>query len=158
MSLAFALFALAFASSSGDATEITQPRWLRWGASERQIAAQAARLCTRYTTRQINPPFLTNVRTQRQIDCEGLRFWGGARRAEFVIGDDRLEMVWILIEPAELDRAAAAMRTAYGRPTASRESITGFPGQRTALRREPAELLFYSPRQAAEWRAWFERP
>lgn len=134
---------------------ITEPPWLRWEANQSEVEALAARLCTRHRTREISPPFLTNVRIQTQVDCEGVEFWGGRRRAEFVIGDGRLEMVWILIEPAELGRAGAAMAAAYGPPTARREEISGHPAHRTALRGEPAEILFYSPRQAAEWTVWF---
>lgn len=155
MTPAWLLLTLA-AGSGADAPAITEPAWLRWGATQSEVARQAASLCTRHRIREIRPPFLTNVRVQSQIDCDGLNFWGGARRVEFVIGDDRLEMIWILVDPAELDRAGTAMRAAYGPPTAQRDDIIGYPEHRTALRGNPAEVLFYSPRQAAEWRVWFE--
>jgi hypothetical protein len=48
------------------------------------------------------------------------------------------------------------MHAAYGPPMAQRDDITGYPEHRTGLRRNPAEVLFYSPRQAAEWRVWFD--
>jgi hypothetical protein len=108
--------------------------------------------------RGIDPPFLTDVRRQVQVDCDGFPFWGSRRRAEFVIGDDSLEMVWIFIEPAEYDAALRAMVEVYGEATARREGIIGFPDHRTGLRAQPSEVLFYSHRQAEEWREWYRQP
>lgn len=153
MSLLLALVALGGGAGASEA--ITEPDWLRWGATQAQVEADARRRCTSYRIREIRPPFLTHVRAQTQLDCEGLRFWGGARRAEFVIGDDSLEMVWIMIERAELGAAERAMRAAYGENDGRREDIIGFAGHRTALRSRLAEVLFYSPRQSAEWRLWY---
>lgn len=134
---------------------LTEPESIRWGASLAELKVSLARECASLRVRPIDPPFLPGVRAQMQIDCTGLAFWGGRRRAEFVIGDDRLEMVWIMIEPGELARARAEMSAAYGPPTAAREDMVGFPDRRTGLRAQPPEILFYAPSQAAEWRTWY---
>jgi len=148
----------ACATATQLANPIAEPTLIQWGAGVEAMKARLAGQCEKMTVRPIKPPFLTGVANQEQIDCESFRFFGGARHAEFVIGDDSLEMVWVMIDPTQYDAALKAMTSAYGPPTAHREDMTGWPGRRTALRSKPAEFLFYSPRQAAEWEQWYREP
>ena len=122
------------------------------------MKSRLAGQCETMTVRPIKPPFLTGVANQQQIDCEGFAFFGGKHHAEFVIGDDSLEMLWVMIDPADYAAALQAMIAAYGPPVARREDMIGWPAERTALRSKPAEFLFYSPRQAAEWEQWYREP
>jgi hypothetical protein len=137
---------------------VGEPAAVQWGAGVESMKARLVGQCAKMTVRPIKPPFLTGVSDQQQIDCEGFRFFGSGRHAEFVIGDDSLEMVWVMIDPADYDSALKAMTAAYGAPTARREDMIGWPEHRTALRSKPAEFLFYSPRQAAEWADWYGEP
>jgi hypothetical protein len=134
------------------------PAAIAWGSGVDAMKARLAGQCEKITVRPIKPPFLTAVKDQQQIDCEGFRYFGGARHVEFVIGDDSLEMVWVMIDPADYDSALKAMTAAFGAPTARRDDMVGWPAHRTALRSKPAEFLFYSPRQAVEWEEWYREP
>ena len=146
------------ATAAPPSLSVGEPPAIQWGAGVETMKARLAGQCEKMSVRPIKPPFLTGVKDQQQIDCEGYRFFGGARHMEFVIGDDSLEMVWVMIDPAEHESALRAMTAAYGAPTASREDMIGWPAHRTALRSKPAEFLFYSPRQAAEWEQWYNEP
>jgi hypothetical protein len=137
---------------------VAEPPPIQWGAGVEAMKARLAGQCASITVRPIRPPFLTGVSNQQQIDCEGFRFFNSGRHAEFVIGDDSLEMVWVMIDPTEYSVALDAMTSAYGVPTAKRDDMVGWPAHRTALRSKPVEFLFYSPRQAAEWSDWYREP
>jgi hypothetical protein len=83
-----------------------------------------------------------------QIDCEGFPFLGATRHAEFVFGDDSLEMVWIMTTAAEQASILAAMREAYGQPSIHNAKYDAFLRGRAALRVKPPEVLFYSEKVA----------
>jgi len=136
--------------------QIRLPEVLRWDAPAAEVQRVLASRCTRLRDRPIALPFLTGVRRQRQIDCEGFAFLGRGRHAEFVFGDDRLAMVWIMVSAAERRPILAAMAAAFGVPSHRSGGFTAFAGHRIAWRDHPPELLFYAPEQAAEWLALFE--
>ncbi len=136
--------------------DVRRPGAIRWGASPEEMARVLAGLCVRIRDRPIDPPFLANVLRQRQLDCYSFPFLGRGRYVEFVFGDNRLEMVWIMVDAAERPAILGAMRAAYGAPSHSRRGFVAFVRYRTAWRDEPAEMLFYSPAQAGDWLAWFE--
>ena len=145
------------ASSPAMAQDVAQPTFVEWGSSAAAVENALDGLCANgLTVREIDPPFLPDVEEQQlQVDCDGLDYFGGQRFAEFVIGDDRLQMVWIMVEPEEEDSAIAAMREAYGQPSAESEMFLAFEHSRTAWRAEPPEFLFYSPELAGQMSAWF---
>jgi len=123
-----------------------QPSEVRFGATTSQIAASLAGKCTPMTTRRIDPPFLPRIRDkQLQIDCEGFMFFGKPRHAEFVIGDDRLQMVWIMTGADEDAALLQAMTAAYGAPDRRNKTYDAFTAQRAALRLDRHEVLFYAP-------------
>lgn len=64
-------------------------------------------------------------------------------------------MVWITTkeEEKQIERAMIAV---YGEPSHRTRDYTAFAAHRAALRFKPAEVLFYSPRVAAEAQAWFK--
>ncbi len=156
--LLLGLMLAACATAVHSTPPVAEPAAVKWGAAVEAMKARLSGQCAKMTVRPITPPFLTGVKGQQQIDCEGFRYFGGARHAEFVIGDDSLEMVWVMIDSAEYDSALRAMTAAYGSPTARRDDMIGWPAHRIALRSKPAEFLFYSPRQAAEWADWYREP
>ena len=137
----------------------TRPEVIRWGSgiAELEGALSAGKLCERRNTRRIDPPFLEDIHDrQMQIDCEGFPFMGKPRHVEFVIGDDSLEMVWIMTTAAEADALIEAMTHAYGAPTRRSAKYVAFERERAALRFQPAEVLFYSPRVAASVESEFK--
>jgi hypothetical protein len=122
-----------------------RPPVIRFGAKVADIQAALAGSCSTINLREINPPFLDDVKQkQMQIDCEGFPFLGGARHAEFVFRDDSLEMVWIMTTPAEQESIRVAMHEAYGEVSIRNARYEAFVRARAALRVKPAEVLFYS--------------
>lgn len=122
-----------------------RPPVIRFGAKVAEIQTAVAGSCSKINIREINPPFLNDVKQkQMQIDCEGFPFLGGARHAEFVFRDDSLEMVWIMTTPAEQESIRAAMHEAYGSESIRNANYEAWTRARAALRVKPAEVLFYS--------------
>jgi hypothetical protein len=123
-----------------------RPAVIRYGATLKEIEEAVAPLCTKtINTRRIEPPFLPNVKTrQMQVDCDGFLFVGKPRWAEFVFRDDLLEMVWIMTTPEEELAIREAMTGIYGAPSDENALYVAFTQGRIALRRKPAEVLFYS--------------
>ena len=135
-----------FVATPALAEAFRQPDVIRWGASTAQLQRQLTPLCTKLVTRKIAPPFLPDVKTEQlQIDCGGFRFRGRGRHVEFVFRDDRLVMVWLMVEASESAAIIADMKAALGRPTGVNSAYVAFERQRTAWRHKPAEILFYAP-------------
>lgn len=158
MTIRYTLTSLALAAGSPVvAQDVALPEFVDWGASAAEVQQALDGKCADgLNLREIDPPFLPNVEDQQlQIDCAGIDFFGAPRFAEFVIGDDRLQMVWVMVSPEDEDSATAAMREAYGQPSAESEMFLAFEDARTAWRAEPPEFLFYSPELAEGMSAWF---
>jgi hypothetical protein len=134
--------------STEQAEPFAKPAVIQFGASAAELEHAFEGLCKTLTTRPVEPPFLPEVKRQTQIDCDGFEFAGKPRWAEFVIGDDSLEMVWIMTEADEHERILAAMTAVYGAPTHRNNLYDAFAGHRAALRSTPHEVLFYSERLA----------
>ncbi len=134
-----------------------RPSVIRWGASTAELERALAAHCPKLNTRKINPPFLSGVKNEQlQIDCDGFQFRHRGRHVEFVIRDDRLVMVWLMVEPGEQDGIVRDMRKALGAPTRSNGKYVAFEDHRTAWRFKPAEILFYSSELDSEVEAWFK--
>jgi hypothetical protein len=140
------IFILAVAACCGVAAAAPfQPPEVRFGATTAQVQASLAGKCTQMTTRGIDPPFLPRIKDKQvQVDCEGYLFQGKPRHAEFVIGDDRLEMVWIMHTAPEDDAIRTAMVADYGAPDHHNKVYDAFAGHRAALRLDKHEVLFYA--------------
>lgn len=136
---------------------VEKPDVIVWGAGASDMETALDGLCENgMTTRKIDPPFLPNVQTEQlQIDCDGFEFFGAPRWTEFVIGDDRLQMVWIMVDREDEAAAIAAMKSAYGAPSHENDAFVAFAGERTAWRSEPPEFLFYTPELAEGMEAFF---
>jgi hypothetical protein len=133
-----------------------KPDVIRWGATTDQLQQELKPLCSKLGTRKIDPPFLKGVKTQQlQIDCDGFWFFGRGRHVEFVIRDDRLVMVWLMVDENEAPKFIEAMRQAYGPSSAVNRKYIAFEPHRAAWRHEPPEILFYSPEVEAAIRLNF---
>ncbi|WP_299193823.1 hypothetical protein [uncultured Erythrobacter sp.] len=139
------------------AQDVSLPQAVDWGASADEVEEALDGKCSNgLNVREIDPPFLPNVEDRQiQIDCNGLDHFGAPRFAEFVIGDDRLQMVWVMVEPEEENSAIAAMREAYGEPSVESSMFIAFEDHRTAWRSDPTEFLYYSPELSEAFSAWF---
>ena len=138
--------ALGFvAATSAAAGDFAKPAVISFGAGVAEMEAALAGQCETLKTREIDPPFLPNIEDEQlQIDCSGFSFFGKPRFAEFVIGDDSLEMVWILTEAEEEAALRAVMTEAYGPPAFVNDDAELFPAHNAALRKDKPEVLFYS--------------
>jgi len=122
-----------------------RPAVIRFGASVAELERTLEGQCTRRRLRTDDPVFLRNVRErQLQIDCEGFQFFGQGRHVEFVIRDDRLVLVWLMVTDAEADTVIEAMTRAYGAPSTRNADYVTFERDRAAWRYRPAEILFWS--------------
>lgn len=134
-----------------------RPDVIRWGASSAELERALGPQCPKLDRRKIDPPFLSGVKIEQlQIDCDGFQFRHRGRHVEFVIRDDRLVMVWLMVEPEEQDGIVRDMRRALGAPTRSNGKYVAFEDHRTAWRFKPAEILFYSPELDPEVEPWFK--
>ena len=138
-----AMWAVAAAAT---AETFAKPELIRWGASTAEIEAALEGKCKNgFIVRPIEPPFLPVVESnQVQVDCDGFEFMGAPRWVEFVIGDDRLQMVWLMVEDEDQERIVAAMTAAYGEPSGENAKYIAFAQERAAWRFVPAEVLFYA--------------
>lgn len=137
---------------------VVKPDVIRWGATAAATESAVAPLCKSVNVRRIDPPFLDAVRDkQMQIDCEGFLFAEKPRHAEFVFRDDSLEMVWIMTTREEESALLEEMRAAYGTPSHTTEKYIAFTNYNTALRRDKAEVLFYSDKLAPAFLPDFEK-
>ena len=147
---------LAAATAATSAADL-KPEVIQWGVSAEKIRAAVTRSCEKGALeRPIEPPFLPNVKTKQvQVDCSGFPFLGAPRWAEFVVGDDRLQMVWIMVREGDKDAALAALTEAYGPPSSRNAKYVAFKQGRAAWRHSPPELLFYAPELDAWVEPWF---
>lgn len=124
-----------------------KPQIIQWGASASDVEIALEGKCGKgFVNRAIDPPFLPDVEARQvQIDCDGFDFMGAPRWAEFVIGDDRLQMVWIMVDAEDQKKIVAALSEAYGEPSGKNDMFIAFVQNRAAWRHEPPEVLFYAP-------------
>jgi hypothetical protein len=142
--LALSLTAAAFGG------EPFMPDVIHWGASAVEMQSALNGKCAKMVTRPIDPPFLDNTKKQMQIDCDGFVFRGKPRHAEFVIGDDRLKMVWIMTDAGEDAALRDAMIAEYGAPDRHNRMYDAFVAHRAALRLDRHEVLFYAANAAGD--------
>ena len=138
---------------------VERPPVIRWGATVAQTRRALGDACISVNTRRIDPPFLDNVHDkQMQIDCEGFSFAGAPRHAEFVFGDDRLKMVWIMTTAAEANALSAALSARFGEITHRNANYIAFEKAQVALRLDKSEVLFYAPELADSMAPEFAAP
>ena len=150
------LAAAGLLTAASAAAEDLKPDIMRWGASAAEMEAALEGKCANgFVNRPIDPPFLPDAQKQVQIDCDGFEFLGSARWTEFVIGDDSLKMVWVMVAADDKDAAVAALTEAYGAPSSVNDDYVAFAQSFAAWRNEPPEVLFYAPELDEAFQAFF---
>jgi len=96
---------------------ITKPENIIFGQDLAISKDSLATSCEKIDVREIKPAQIPGVKNrQMQLDCHGFKMAGKKRLAEFVYKDDKLLLVWILVDSDELGRLEKAMIQAYGAP------------------------------------------
>ena len=153
------LAAMALLSATVATSDVTKPDTITFGSSVADIQTAIASSCTTMDLRSFDPPKVPIAKTShQQIDCQGFDYMGEPRLAEFVFTDDRLQLVWILVDEDDQDRIIAAMEQEYGSKGLRNDMLIGYPAQRTAWRYEPKEILFYSEEVAPLFESRMVKP
>ena len=127
------------------------PAGVHFGASLAETQAAVTPVCPKLNVRRIDPPFLDVIKDrQMQIDCDGLIFQGKPRHVEFVIGDDRLGMIWLMVGADETPAVVDVLAKAYGPAQRVNARYSVFPGRRAAYRHDRSEILFYGAERAGD--------
>ena len=135
------------------------PAAVHFGASLAETQAAVGPVCPKLNVRRIDPPFLDAIKDrQMQIDCDGLIFQGKPRHVEFVVGDDRLGMIWLMVEPAEEAAVVEALAKIYGPAERPNPKFWTFPGHRAAFRRDKAEILYFGAERTGDVAPDFKPP
>lgn len=149
--------ALMTSTAFADQVSVTRPETINFDESLAEAQQRLHKHCDSVEVRAIEPVEIPGISTQSQIDCEGFDMAGRKRLAEFVYGDGKLYFVWVLVEPEELDGIEKAMVKEYGSPKYVSTDFSAFTEERTALRKDVPEFLFYAPIASAEFEAWFSQ-
>ena len=152
LALNLAMITVAQAKAAQPNTALSGlPSTIHFGASLADTRGALAAVCPKLTVRRIDPPFLDVIKDrQMQIDCDGLAFAGQPRHAEFVIGDDRLGMIWIMVKPEEEDAVVEMLAKTYGLPERPNSQFWTFPGRMVAFRRDKSEVLYFGAERAVD--------
>lgn len=78
---------------------------------------------------------------QYQINCFGVNYLGFPRKVEARFGDDKLNVVWILLGKAEEDRVRQALIKQYGPPIFTDDVWEVFNNWQVGLRKDKPEVL-----------------
>lgn len=131
----------------------TLPAQIVFGAALPQIKASLEGVCDLMQVQDIEDIWLdTAPAIQQQLDCYGVEIGGYPRNLEFVFGDGRLEQMWILFGPADIDRLRTEFTSTYGPAIHVDDTYEAFNGWRIAIRKDNPEILMGSDRLAEIWR------
>jgi hypothetical protein len=128
------------------------PAEIVFGAALDDVEASLQDRCTLHSVEDIDEAWLeTAPAVQRQINCYGYEIAGYPRKLEFVFGDDRLEQMWLLFGPADIDRLRRELTARFGAAIHVDDTYEVFDDWRIALRKDKSEILMGSDALAAIW-------
>ncbi len=87
-----------------------------------------------------------------QLDCFGYHYFEFPRKVEFVLLDDQLEYLWVLIGKAEIPKIKILLEAMTGGIEKETANYIWFADGRTAIRKDVAEVLICSEK----YRSHFE--
>lgn len=85
---------------------------------------------------------------QTQINCSGFFYAGKPRNIELVFQDDYLDIIWILFPESDKTLIEKGFQSEFGNPDLIVEFGKIYLSANSAIRSNPSEVLFASPRQA----------
>ena len=133
------------------------PVTIDFGTDVQRTTKNLEPLCSSQTLHTIEPPEIPEISDQVQIDCEGFEYFGAARRAEFIFGDDALTIIWILIEASETEDLVTSFKETFGEPSHDNSNFTAFANYHAAVRKDVPEALYYAPSVSQAYRGWFDQ-
>ncbi len=114
------------------------PAFLQMGAAFEDLAA-SLEANSSFTFKQDLDGSDPNA--QYQINCFGVNYLGFPRKAEARFGDDKLNVVWILLGKAEEDRVRQALIKQYGPPIFIDDVWEVYNNWQVAQRKDKPEIL-----------------
>jgi len=141
--LLLGFFTIAACAQSTGAS-VTKLEVIAFESSVSDMQSALEGQCSSVDVRTIEPSPIPDVTDYRQIDCRGFFYFGGERLAEFVFLNDRLMLVWILVEPDEIDALEDAFVDQLGQPDITSNTIKLFTEHNAGVRRDVPEALYYA--------------
>lgn len=124
-----------------------------------QVLSQLQARCTPLQIENIEEVWLPNQPSvQTQANCFNFPYAGFDRKIEYVYGDGKLEVVWILTAKAEEQRVRQMLVSRWGAPIINNAVWEVFAGGRISLRKDTPELLLLSDNMLPLYREGFENP
>lgn len=143
----------------GPAQDTALPRFDAFEQSMDQQLSSLQISCSPLQVEEIEEIWLRNQpKEQRQANCFNFAYAGFERKIEFVYGDGKLEVMWILTAKAEEQRVRELLVAAWGAPSINNADWEVFDGGRIALRKDTPELLLLSEEMLPMYRETFENP
>ncbi|MEO1014640.1 MAG: hypothetical protein AAFX08_05570 [Pseudomonadota bacterium] len=133
-----------------------RPEVIAFGSEIEEIRTRLEGECGGISLREVDIP-LPGAARKEQIDCEGFSYFGAPRKAEFVFGDGRLMLVWILTDRSDLDGMVDAFTAEFGAPTHVSDVVVAFVDDNAAIRYDTPEAGFYAPELSDQYRAFFDQ-
>ena len=141
--------ALVCGIAQASTPEVARPEVFSFGSTVASMQARLAPLCASLRLKVVLPITAPLAKdSQHQLDCEGFVYAGKPRKLELVFQDDRLDLVWILIPEAERASMVQAFTARYGAPSFEIPFGAIYLQVNAAVRQQPSEVMFASPRQA----------
>ena len=114
------------------------PDFLQMGASFEDLEASFEANSTFTFKQELDG---SDPNAQYQINCFGVNYLGFPRKAEARFGDDKLNVVWILLGKAEEDRVRQALIKQYGPPIFTDDIWEVYNNWQVAQRKDKPEIL-----------------
>ena len=114
------------------------PAFLQMGASFEDLEASFESNSTFTFKQELDG---SDPNAQYQINCFGVNYLGFPRKAEARFGDDKLNVVWILLGKAEEDRVRQALIKQYGPPIFTDDIWEVYNNWQVAQRKDKPEIL-----------------
>ncbi len=114
------------------------PAFLQMGATFEELQAPFKANSTFTVKQELDG---SDPNAQYQINCFGVNYLGFPRKAEARFGDDKLNVVWILLGKAEEDRVRQALIKQYGPPIYTDDIWEVYNDWQVAQRKDKPEIL-----------------
>ena len=126
------------------------PAFLKMGASFDELEAQLEANSSFTFKQELDG---SDPNAQYQINCFGVNYLGFPRKAEARFGDDKLNVVWILLGKGEEDRVRQALIKQYGPPIFKDDIWEVYNNWQVAQRKDKPEILLMEQQIGLDYKA-----